>query len=150
MYKSDGTAAGTVLVQQINTTAVASHEPTAVHLEPMRFTVVGNQLFFIAGTQYDPMNGTNENVDCRRTDGTTAGTYQVKDINPGNGDSSPSKLRAVNGKLVFFAYSPTYGREPWVSDGTANGTTMLKDINRTPGQDSESYGFSYDGYLWEN
>jgi ELWxxDGT repeat protein len=155
LYKSDGTTAGTVLVQQINTAVADSHEPTDVHLNPMRFTVVGNQLFFIAGTNYDP-NGINENVELWRSDGTASGTYQVKDINPGTGDSSPSKLRAVNGKLVFFAYTPTYGREPWVSDGTAKGTTMLKNINPTMdishtfGQDSESRGFSYDGYLWEN
>ena len=149
LYKSDGTTAGTLFIKQINTAAENSHEPTAVHLEPMRFTVVGNQLFFIAGTNFDPQ-GINENVELWRTDGTANGTYQVKDINPGNVDSSPSKLRAVNGKLVFFATDGVHGRQPWVSDGTANGTNMLKDINHTPGQDSESYGYSYDGYLWEN
>lgn len=155
LFKTDGTAAGTVLIKQINSYPYDSAEPTAIHLEPARFTVVGNLLFFSAGTHYDAVSATNENVELWRSDGTTAGTYQVRDIFPYNyGSSKPSKLRAINGKLVFFAYSEQYGRELWVSNGSAAGTTLLKNINTTYsapyGQGSESYGFAYDGYLWDN
>jgi ELWxxDGT repeat protein len=156
LYKSDGTEAGTVLVKQINNDAFDSEEPYAVHLEPMRFTVVGSQLFFIAGTRKDPVSATNENVELWRTDGTTAGTYQVKDIFPFNfGSSKPSKLREVNGKLVFFAYTEDHGRELWVSGGTEVTTTLLRDINRTRGpgttygQGSESHGRSFGQYQYE-
>lgn len=156
LYKSDGTEQGTVAVERINDAAFDSEEPYAVHLEPMRFTAVGNQLFFIAGTHLDLQSATNENVELWRSDGTAAGTYQVKDIFPfNNGSSEPSKLRKINGKLVFFAYTEDYGREPWVSDGTAAGTFMLKDIHRdlapgtTLGQDSESFGRSFGEFQYE-
>lgn len=156
LYKSDGTEQGTVALKRINDAAVDSEEPYAVHLEPMRFTVVGTQLFFIAGTHQDLVSATNENVELWRTDGTANGTYQVKDIFPfNNGSSKPSKLREVNGKLVFFAYTEDYGREPWVSDGTAAHTFMLKDIHKdlnpgtTLGQDSESFGRSFGSYQYE-
>jgi ELWxxDGT repeat protein len=156
LYKSDGTGQGTVAVKRINSDSVDSEEPYAIHLEPIRFTVVGDQLFFIAGTHIDWLSATNENVELWRSDGTDAGTHQVKDIFPFNfGSSRPSKLREVNGKLVFSAYTEDYGREPWVSDGTEGGTFMLKDIHRdlhpgtTYGQDSESHGRSYGEYQYE-
>jgi ELWxxDGT repeat protein len=152
LYKFDGTQ--TVLVKQINTTAYDSEEPNAVHLEPMRFTVVGNQLFFIAGTHFDPQSATRENVELWRSNGTANGTYQVIDIFPFNyGSSKPSKLRAINGKLVFFAYSEGLGREPWVTGGTLATTKLLKNINPTKsgpyGQGSESFGRSYGQYQYQ-
>ena len=69
LYASDSAGDGTVLVKQINVNPVDSEEPTAEHLEPMRFTAVGRQLLFTAGTHYDPGSGTYENVELWRSDG---------------------------------------------------------------------------------
>ncbi len=47
------------------------------------------------------------------TDGTTAGTALVKDINPGVAYGSPASLVVMNGALYFTALDATHGRELW-------------------------------------
>lgn len=61
------------------------------------------------------------------TDGSTAGTQMVKDLNA-TGNSEITEITVVNGKMVFSA-ADANGYELWVSDGTATGTTMVLDIN---------------------
>ncbi len=63
-----------------------------------------------------------------KSDGTTAGTVLVKDVQPGAGSSSPSQLTSFNGKLLFSADDGSHGQELWMSDGTAAGTLLVKDI----------------------
>ncbi len=63
-----------------------------------------------------------------RSDGTAAGTFMVKDIEPGIASSSPYDITAVNGKIYFAATTASNGKEPWVSDGTEGGTQLLMDI----------------------
>ena len=71
LWKSDGTAAGTQLVADINP------GPSAA---PSRVTDGGRRaLFFIAN---DGSNGR----ELWKSDGTAAGTFLVKDINPGSAD----------------------------------------------------------------
>jgi ELWxxDGT repeat protein len=63
------------------------------------------------------------------TDGTTAGTSQVKDFLGGSGSSNPENLTlASNDKVYFSATDGTHGRELWVTDGTEAGTNLVKDI----------------------
>lgn len=64
------------------------------------------------------------------TDGTSAGTSLVKDINPGSPNDIVGGITALgNGKALFAGYGGfTYGVELWVTDGTAAGTVLLKDI----------------------
>ena len=63
------------------------------------------------------------------TDGTTAGTTLLKDINPGSSNSSyPTNLTKIGNLVYFQAYEATYGAELWVTDGTTAGTRLLKDI----------------------
>ncbi|MBF0095927.1 MAG: DUF4347 domain-containing protein [Magnetococcales bacterium] len=65
------------------------------------------------------------------SDGTTAGTQLLLDINPGDDSSSYSyatELIVMNNKLYFQADDGVHGEELWVSDGTAAGTVMVKDI----------------------
>jgi ELWxxDGT repeat protein len=74
-----------------------------------------------------------------RSDGTAAGTFMVKDINPADAQSSaPSQLTDVNGILFFRASDGTNGFELWKSDGTPSGTVMVEDINN--GGDSDPSG----------
>src|SRR5262249_5791385 len=84
LWKSDGTAAGTVLVKDIN--------PGSSGSNPTDLTNVNGTLFFEA------TDGTH-GYELWKSDGTATGTVMVKDINPGSGSSSPSYLTNVNGRL---------------------------------------------------
>ncbi|GAB3908680.1 hypothetical protein GCM10028803_44770 [Larkinella knui] len=114
LWKSDGTAGGTVLLKDIN--------PGAASSSPARLTVVNNTVFFAAN------NGTT-GVELWKTDGTAAGTVLVKDIRPGGYDSMPVWMTPVNGTLFFRADNGTHGTELWKSNGTEAGTVMVRDIN---------------------
>ena len=70
LWKSDGTAAGTALVKNINPAAGSSF--------PQLLTNVNGTLFFLA------TDGTN-GIELWKSDGSTAGTVLVKDINPALG-----------------------------------------------------------------
>ncbi len=61
------------------------------------------------------------------SDGTSAGTTMVKDINP-FGNSDPTSLTALNG-LLFFSADDGTGRRLWVSDGTSTGTNPVNNAN---------------------
>jgi ELWxxDGT repeat protein len=63
-----------------------------------------------------------------RSDGTSAGTHLVKDINPGWYSANINEITAANGKIYFSAYTDAEGQQPWVSDGTTDGTQLLKNI----------------------
>ena len=64
-----------------------------------------------------------------KTDGTSAGTVLVKDINPGVNGSRPGGFAVFNGVLYFSANDGSNGSELWKTDGTAAGTQLVKDIN---------------------
>ena len=117
LWESNGTAAGTKMVLDIN--------PGRGSSNPASLTVVGNDLFFEA-------NDGTHGIELWKSDGTAKGTVLVKDINPGAGGSAPSyagSLINVNGSLLFTANDGSHGIELWRSDGTADGTAMVKDIN---------------------
>jgi ELWxxDGT repeat protein len=76
------------------------------------------------------------------SNGTTAGTFMVKDINPGKSGSFPKALTNVKGTLFFHADDGTHGSELWKSDGTDAGTSLVDDIN--PGKSGSSFSFSPD------
>ena len=88
---------------------------------PQYLTEVGSTLFFVAD---DGVNGS----ELWKSDGTTAGTVLVKDIEPGSFGASPTSLTAVGNTLYFRAYTATNGSELWKSDGTTAGTVLVKDI----------------------
>ncbi len=117
LWKSNGTAAGTILVKDIF--------PGVGGSSPSFLTNVNGTLFFMA-------NDGTTGWELWKSNGTALGTTLVKDINPG-GDSSilfPSfgVLTNVNGTLFFVANDGTTGGELWKSDGTTIGTTLVKDI----------------------
>ncbi len=121
LWKSDGTASGTVLVKDIcpSTCGSAPHELTVVYR-----TVFASTLFFEACYSM-----AFASCGLWKSDGTNAGTVVVKDINPGGTyGSGPCSLTAFGRLLFFNANNDTYGRELWKSNGTASGTVLVKDI----------------------
>jgi len=113
LWKSDGTASGTVMVKNINRYSSST---------PSELTAAGNTLYFTAD---DGPHG----HELWKSDGTANGTVMVKDIRVGTSDSNLESLTAVGNTLYFRAQDGTNGYELWKSDGTASGTVMVKDIN---------------------
>ena len=126
LWKSDGTADGTMLVKDLIPGSESSFEdfPELANLK--------GTLFF----------GGDDGIHGRelwKSDGTEEGTVMVKDIYPGwcncdepfpNG-SYPEIMTNVNGTLFFIADDGEHGREVWKSDGTEEGTVMVKDVDPT-------------------
>jgi ELWxxDGT repeat protein len=108
LWKTDGTAAGTMLVDDVNPGATGSEPPLADRSAAASYqlTVSGRKLFFAAtdGTHGDEL---------WQSDGTTAGTIMVADINPGPQGSDPQNLIDVNGTLFFTANDDTHGEQLW-------------------------------------
>ena len=75
------------------------------------------------------------------TDGTVAGTFMVKDINPGASGSDINWMARFNDKVVFAANDGYNGMELWISDGTEDGTYMVKQIHEF-GDGSNPKGFT--------
>lgn len=113
LWRSDGTAAGTAMVKDINPNAGSFI----------------SELINVGGTLYFRADDGTHGSELWKSDGTNAGTTMVKDINAGGAGSTPLHLTDVGGTLFFTADDGTNGRELWKSDGTAAGTTMVKDIN---------------------
>ena len=124
LWKSDGSADGTVMVKDINAGAADS--------SPSYLAVIGSTLYFQAG---DAATG----FELWRSDGSAESTVMVKDINLGAGSSSPSYLAAVGSTLYFQAGDGLVGSELWKSDGSASATVMVKDINSGAGSSSPAY-----------
>jgi ELWxxDGT repeat protein len=122
-WSTDGTAAGTWLVEDVNAGPGDSL--------PREFTEVGDALFF---TATDVAHG----MELWKTGGSAATTALVKDIAPGEADSTPTALTALREALYFRADDGVHGREVWRSGGSAASTTLLKDIK--PGPDGSSPG----------
>jgi ELWxxDGT repeat protein len=125
LWKSDGTAAGTVMVKDINPGSGSSY--------PRYLTNVNGTLFFVAS------DGTNP-LELWKSDGSAAGTVPLASFSGINGHTI-SDLTDVNGTLFFAASDPRYGNELWKSDGTTAGTTLVKDIN--PGGRTSPNGIYY-------
>jgi ELWxxDGT repeat protein len=113
LWKSDGTAIGTVQVKNI--------APGSGNSNPNYLVALGGILYFSAS---DSVNGN----ELWKSDGTSPGTVMVKDIRTGAVSSNPQEL-VVAGSLVFFrAFDDTGDEELWRSDGTDPGTFRLGDI----------------------
>ena len=98
LWISDGSAAGTKLLKNINPT-------DAVGSGPMGFTGFDGKVYFEAD---DGVHGSELWV----TDGTTTGTKRLTDINPA-GDADPRQLVVAGGSLYFVANPTTAPAQLW-------------------------------------
>ncbi len=99
LWRSDGTAAGTVLMRDLN--------PGMAGSQVDHLTLAGGRLFFRAT---DAIHG----EELWQTDGTEAGTRLVHDVNPLSESSYPAGLTASGDRLFFVADDGLTGRELWV------------------------------------
>jgi ELWxxDGT repeat protein len=158
LWKSDGTAAGTVPVKKIvardltsingmlffvsvlgpsgsNATELWKSDGSEVGTSRVTTGVNPDSNFSapylvdVDGTIFLNANADMLGAELHKSDGTTSGTVLVKDINPGLGSSNPRDLVNMNGTVFFSADDHIHGRELWRSDGTAAGTMLVKDIS---------------------
>jgi len=118
LWKTNGTAAGTVRVKDFGPNA-----PGVTYV-----AAAAGRIWF-AGD--DGLIGDEPYV----SDGTTAGTRLVVDLHPsppGSLGSNPFPLADHFGTLLFTADDGQRGWELWRTDGTAAGTTLLKEMIAGP------------------
>ena len=119
-WVSDGTAAGTRMLRNLNPQAAVGSNPNSL-------TAVGSTLFFSAAVGGD--------TELYKSDGTPAGTRLVRNLES-FGSASPRSLVAYHGMLYFAAtVLNAGGAELYRSDGTFAGTRLVKDI-LSPGNSS--------------
>lgn len=109
LWKSDGTAKGTVLVKANITPGCPGG----------KYAVLAGQLYF---NGFDLVYGGVPYV----TDGTEGGTHAI--IKYGSGSRA---FTVFNNRVYFSAVDATHGEELYSTDGTDAGTFLVKDI--TPG-----------------
>jgi len=119
LWRSDGTAGGTVMVKDIYPGLPGSMSNQMVMTE-------------LNGALLTWVNDGVHGFELWRSDGSAAGTVLVKDINPGSAWSAGSWEKAFNGTLYFSAFNEFTGREFWKSDGTAAGTVLVQDSKPGP------------------
>lgn len=135
LWRTDGTANGTVLVKDIHSGIKDGINFSLLNqYSPTPFGKMNGQLYFPAS---DGIHG----EEVWTSDGTTNGTVLVKDIEVGDGNSSPQEFVYANNKLYFRAYNSNFGIEIWETDGTTNGTQLLADIY-TGGGSSSPFSFT--------
>ena len=125
LWRSDGTAGGTVMLKDINPGAGSG---LSFSSKLVTFALVRNMISFNGALYFQANDGVN-GAELWKSDGTTAGTVLVKDIGVGSGSSNPDDFVVMDGTLFFSATDFTHGYELWKSDGTTAGTVMVKDIN---------------------
>ena len=125
LWALDGSSKGASLIADIGEGSLSglsySWKPQPLGQDNLS-ALLGDRLFF-RGASY----GAGQELWV--TDGTSAGTYMVKDIEPGATGSAPLYFAAMGGKMYFNATTSAQGSELWVSDGTAAGTYLVADVS---------------------
>jgi ELWxxDGT repeat protein len=128
LWKSDGTADGTVMVKNINPPASPGAEDLWAFLRCCP-RGVGSRMINVGGTLFFAADDGEHGYELWSTDGTGTGTTMVKNIRGGAESSLPIRLTNAGGTLFFLADDGDHGYELWTSDGTGPGTDLVHDIN---------------------
>lgn len=114
LWKTDGTAPGTLLLQEFEGTDDDHDERRG------NIVALGSNVLFSFGNAL------------WKTDGTPAGTRELKRFPPvvrfGYEDSGVIVGTALDDTLLFLGNDPATGMELWKTDGTPEGTVALKDL----------------------
>ena len=123
LWKSDGTAAGTVMVKDLVPDGGYDYDAYR------NFTAVGGKLLF---TLHDSVTGA---WSLWSSDGTEAGTVMVKDLSAYSRNSdyfsgfNDDSLLVAVGNRAYFVMNPNFETsEVWTSDGTSGGTRRVAEV----------------------
>ncbi len=115
LFRSNGTAAGTILVKDIDAGAGDS--------TPAEFAFVNGRVVFAATT-------TPFGREAWATDGTSAGTVPILEAAAGTASGNPSGFTLVGSNVLFAVNRQGIsGFELWRTQGTPGTTTFVKDIH---------------------
>ena len=118
LWTTDGTSAGTVLIQPANLVVYNTRNAP--------LTDVGGTLFFLGRTNnFGPFSL------WRSRDGTQAGTYQVSPL-PIDDAVQTHRLFAVGRTVYFVASSPETGTELAAARADGGPATLVKDVPSRP------------------
>ena len=134
LWKSDGTAAGTVLVKDI--------DPGTASSIPSFLTNVNGTLFFTANDGVARHRAVEERRHGRRHGPGQGHQRRLDRIEP------LGPRRPWGARVFFTANDGTNGTELWKSDGTAAGTALVKDIYAGSGGSSIKYLTNVGGTLY--
>ncbi|MDE6305998.1 MAG: T9SS type A sorting domain-containing protein, partial [Muribaculaceae bacterium] len=153
LWVTDGTAEGTVMLTDINTTvADEATGATASGRIDWMTNFQNKKLFF---TAYSAEYGQEPWV----SDGTPEGTYMIKDLSEGfdaNGlprGNGAFTATPMGDHVYFRGYDPMAGMELFRTDFTAEGTELIADLNKVPNASGTNDGNPdllcvYDGVLF--
>ncbi len=113
LWKSDGTANGTIMVKNIGFEQFRS--------KPKALTVFKNMIFFTA-------NDEKHGNELWKSDGTELGTVLLKDINSGLNSSQPTHLTASKDHLYFIVQDSKNKCALWSTDGSSNNTKEIENL----------------------
>jgi trimeric autotransporter adhesin len=125
LWKTDGSGSGTQMVKNINPTGSAFVITNGFNIIHLTILWENNGSFYFKASSFN--NGTDDDVELWKSDGTNGGTIRIADIRPGTSGSFPSNFIVFNNQLFFSANDGTLGRELWSTNGS--GAQMVKDIN---------------------
>jgi ELWxxDGT repeat protein len=138
LWKTDGTAAGTVKVK--------------VFTSPILYHYIDG-LTDVNGTLYFVFNKGNYQYELWKSNGTEEGTVALKAF-VGNDESCSgchlgiSDMINANGVLYFVGHDATHGLELWKSNGTTEGTVLVKDIWTGSSSSSPAYLAYWNGNVY--
>lgn len=127
LWGTDGTEAGTLLIKDIN--------PDNTNASGSGFVVGGGNVAVLNGKHYFTAFTPTAGAETWVSDGTEAGTFLLKDINPGTGGS---KVPGITNDFLttndYMFFRTTGGnnssrKDVWRTDGTPNGTILLSTVD---------------------
>jgi ELWxxDGT repeat protein len=135
LWRSDGTAAGTVKVSDdccllpglvtlgdrvfftaaglLLLTSDGTAEGTGFVVDPHRFSISGQPLVVAVGRMFFTADDGVHGFELWQTDGTAAGTRMVADLKPGPAGSAPAGMTQAGGLLFFAADDGLVGDQLW-------------------------------------
>jgi ELWxxDGT repeat protein len=111
-------------------TASTTSKITSTITNSSLFSLVAstNRVYFYA---FDAEHG----YELWESDGAPAGTYVVRDIQPGPASGTAESylfIVTAGDRAYFSADDREHGNEPWVTDGTDSGTRMIANVTPDP------------------
>ncbi len=151
LWSSDGTAANTVIIKDIN--------PGTEGSNPVLYPVIDYSKILDGGSIFDFYNrGTlfngyiffsaddgSHGTQLWKTNGTSAGTTLVQSIGAPNYGVTDTYFYTKTG-LYFSANDGTRGNEPWFTNGTT--VQMVADINPGSGSSDPDFTFVFNNKLF--